>query len=430
MGKEVCVKSYFYAIKGAVFDVARTLLVFAILAIFSATATAEVITDSNFDYTLDIPEGFVVSSHTQDGLSYLFHHKRFNVSLVLKIHQKGSVENPGKSAATAALRLALDKLFAQYTIDTFDYYGVSSAIAQGQTNFGANGYEREVYTNKDTVKLWAEATTLAEGATVVLICYTPLENFSLAEQVIVSTLNSLHPNPCDKKPKMGFFTYYAFPRTKNIPVTLTVGGKTIKTQLDSDDKKAAKFLIDCEYKVLTMYAGDGAWQEAWVRYYRAIYRDSLARLEMVARDVGCALMPSMKKANKGEPLRALNEVLLSWVQSFKYARSNEEKTNSDFTPLPDALLGEGNDCDSRSMLCAVLINALGGNAAMFVSREYHHALYGVEFKEVTGAAIKVSGENGAWYLLCETTGNAVAPGLVSKDMTDTLKWIPITFEVK
>ena len=46
---------------------------------------AEKITDRDFHFSLDIPEGFEVADYTEDGMSYIFSHPNIPVTLVMKI---------------------------------------------------------------------------------------------------------------------------------------------------------------------------------------------------------------------------------------------------------------------------------------------------------------------------------------------------------
>lgn len=216
-------------------------------------------------------------------------------------------------------------------------------------------------------------------------------------------------------------TTYAFPRNNPKNVSVSIGGKIINTQIDADDNVANQFVIDCEFAVLSLYANDKKWQEAWKRYYRMIYKDSYGRLKKVAFDINAQIEPIIKKSDNQE--FAIDEMLLNWVQNFDYKRDNRKKTSSDFTNLIDTFLGGGSDCDSRSMLMCVLLKNIGIDSVLFVSREYSHAVYGADINS-WGAKINVEGKE---YLLGETTAKDIKPGLIAKEFSDTSKWIPIVF---
>ena len=54
----------------------RAALFISLLFSFS-NLFAEKITDRDFGFSLDIPEGFEIADYTQDGMSYIFSHSTF-----------------------------------------------------------------------------------------------------------------------------------------------------------------------------------------------------------------------------------------------------------------------------------------------------------------------------------------------------------------
>lgn len=397
-----------------------------LLFILIHSAFAEIITDDDYGYELDIPENFELNQSTPDNKSFLFYYKKTNVYLILKICDYGGEDTKAPiTSAKTALCVTLDKIFADYSVDTFDYYGTPVAISNGTTSFTDTSKMQSEYANKDSMSFWAESADLkGKNAAVVLISYTPKLSFVLNQQFITSTLNSLVLKNITDTATMGLFTYYAYPSKMAKGVTLRINGHDVKTSLCIDDAEAARFVIDCEWAVLSQYAGDEKWQEAWVRYYRAIFRDSFARLNTISTDIYSAIIGDAKKANKNDPNAALNEILLSWVQSFSYERDNKTASASDFTALPEIFLGKGSDCDSRSLLMCVLLKHMGLDTCLFVSQEYHHAIYGAQVN-IKGAKINVDNK---WYLLGETTAKNIAPGFIAQTMNDTDKWIPVTIK--
>ena len=53
--------------------------------LFSGFSFAEKITDRDFGFSLDIPEGFEIADYTQDGMSYVFFFFFLPVTLVMNI---------------------------------------------------------------------------------------------------------------------------------------------------------------------------------------------------------------------------------------------------------------------------------------------------------------------------------------------------------
>lgn len=386
-------------------------VLFLILVMIPVCVHAEEITDSDFGYSLDVPEGYSVAEYTPDGMSWHFSHDRLPVSLILKLYADGRYDS-----CDEALSGTLDKLSAQYDIDVFEWQGEPSAIASFEMSLGtSSGYSG-----------WATGVLLPEtGAQLVLVCYADKAKADSCQQFIISTLNSLCIGKSGESGMFspGIFTSYAFPPAGKKPVSLSIAGISIDTEIDADDESAAQFVIDCEFAVLSLYAGNEKWKEAWIRYYKCIFRDSFARMKNAARDIQNVLLPVAKRRNKANPSAAMNELLLGWVQGFRYERQNSSEKQSDFANLPSVLCGAGSDCDSRSMLMCALLGNMGIKANLFVSREYSHAVYGADIN-VPGAKITV-GETD--YLLGETTAKNIQPGLIAAEMSDTEKWIPVDF---
>ncbi len=378
--------------------------IFLLCALFPARGGAETVTDPQFGYSLDLPEGFSLAGSTEDGMSCLFTHDRVPVQLALRLYPQAVYAD-----AEAALSGALEKLSAQGDIDRLEWRGTPCAVAVFSVRLpGADAPSRG----------WAEAVSLPGKETqLVLLCYADSDREHDLEQFIVSVLNSL---AIDRESLHcpGILTAYAFPPEGAQDVTVRIGGREIRTELDKSDIRAAEFVVECEFAVLSLYADSASWREAWQRYYRLIFRDSFGRLGKAAADLFDALYPAARRENPQNPEAALLRTLLAWAQNFSYER---RKTKSDFTSLPAALAGAGSDCDSRSLLLCALLENMGVKSALFVSREYSHAVCGFDI-DAAGAKISAGGRD---YLLCETTAKGVAPGLIAQDRSDTSKWIPV-----
>lgn len=383
-----------------------SVFIFLICVLFPPLLSAEEVIDNDYGYSLDLPEGFSVAEYTQDGFSYRFVHDKMPVSLILKLYTDNKF-----NSSEQALSGTLDKLSAKYEIDKFEWRNVDCAISS---------FEMKLPNTKGS-KGWSVGVPLVQkNAHLVLLCYADLDKALNCEQFIISSLNSL---AIDRGSYFspGIITTYAFPRNNLKDVSILVNGKNIKTQIDADDNIANQFVVDCEFAVMSLYANDKNWVKAWQRYYRAIYRDSYGRLKKVAFDINSELDDVVSSSEN--PNFEIDKFLLNWVQSFDYKRDNKSKTSSDFTNLIDTLLNRGSDCDSRSMLMCVLLNNMGIDSVLFVSREYSHAIYGSDVN-AWGAKIKVGEKE---YLLGETTARDIEPGLIAKEFSDTYKWIPVVF---
>ena len=382
-------------------------LFYFLFIIFAITSYSfsEQITDRDFGFSLDIPEGFEIADYTEDGMSYVFSHPNIPVTLVMKLTE----EKNAKSAAEV-LNINLKKLNASGETDSFKWNGTVCGIS----NFSMS--------LDDNYSGWAvSAPVKIQDYYVILLCYAP-ESKKGCEQFIISTINSLSINN-EYLNTPGIITSYAFPPEGSESVLLKIGGKEIKTSLDKSDEEAAKFVIDLEYSVLNLYANHKMWKEAWQRYYRMIYRDNAGRLQQTAKNIYDSIYPELKKSKPQDADIKYAQALLSWVQTFGYKRA-QSKIESDFTSLPASIKGKGSDCDSRSMLVSVLLNYTGIDTAMLISREYSHA---VVVTDIPAPGQTFTMENGREYLFGETTAR-VTWGMLAQDQADRTKWIPVTFD--
>lgn len=382
----------------------RNAFLFILILFVLSPAFAEKITDRDFHFSLDIPEGFEVADYTEDGMSYVFSHPNIPVTLVMKI------TNEPSSNSVLVLKKNLNKLNAKGDTDSYNWNGTSVGVS----NF--------TMTIDDDYFGWGvTAPVKIKDYYVLLLCYAP-QSKKGCEQFIISTINSL----CIDENYLntpGIITSYAFGKEGRKVINLNIGGKDIKTSLDKVDIEAAKFTVDLEYSVLTLYANHKMWKEAWQRYYRMIYRDNAGRMQQAAADIYNALYPELKKSAPQDADIKYAQKLLSWVQGFDYERAHN-KNESDFTSIPAAISGKGSDCDSRSMLISILLNYAGLDTAILISSEYSHA---VVVTDIPAPGQTFTMENGREYLFGETTAK-VTWGMIAKDHADRTKWIPVSFE--
>lgn len=381
------------------------IFVFLLLSsIFSLNA--ESISDKDFKFSLDIPEGFQIDSYTEDGMSYIFSHPNIPVTLVLRIYN-----NLDKTDSSSVLKNTLSKLSAKSDIDSFYWSEKTCAISSFSMTIDQN------------YKGWAIcAPSLIEGSYINLMCYAPSDKEAACEQFIMSTLNGLCINP-DYYYVPGIITSYAFPSQGKTQNKVTINNKTIISQIDKADIEASNFVIELEYSVLKLYAKHALWKEAWQRYYKMIYRDAFGRLEDFSEKTFEALYPLAEKENPSNPDITYAQYLLSWVQTFNYQRAGDIN-DSDFTSPLAAICGQGNDCDSRSMLLSILLNSIDVESILLFSIDYSHAMAATNIK-APGQTYKLE-ENQKEYIFGETTDN-VTWGMIVQDQSDRSKWIPVTF---
>ena len=202
---------------------------------------------------------------------------------------------------------------------------------------------------------------------------------------------------------------FAFPPKRTEKKTLSFGETKLELAWNADEAKEEEDLAGREFRVLQAYAQNEAlWRPAWARAYRMIYRESAASLDELASRID-PLLPD-------DPTEAAR-ALLSWVQGFHYERDQQ---GSDFVaPLDSAYEGRG-DCDSRAMVMAIILERRGVDAVLMVSRDYSHALLGLD---VPGGGQRFPFED-KQYLVAETTAK-VGLGMIAADQADWSKWIGI-----
>lgn len=388
-------------------------IITVIFCINFQNAYSEVIYDSDFDILLDVPEGFKIADYSEDGFSYTLEHPNIPVTLAFSL-QNNQKNNSNTENPKQTLNTALNKLSANYDIDSFDWYTNICAISTFSFNLDKS------------YKGWAVSTpTKISNFNLVLLCYAPAKDFEKCEQFIISTLNSLTIST-EQMNIPGIITSYAFPQTTKQEITLNIANKKIKSELFTADLEASQFVVDLEYAVLTLYSNHKKIKEAWERYYRMIYKDSYSRILPTSKKILNTFQNEASQNNKKLTTIEYAQILLSWVQNFEYRRANS-KVESDFTSIPATICGQGSDCDSRSMLLCILLKSIGIETIMYFSPEYSHAITatqidapGYKFK------LKVSENQNIELLVGETTAK-VTWGMIASDMTDESKWLPVIF---
>jgi len=284
--------------------------------------------------------------------------------------------------------------------DFFDYHNKRTAIIE--LNFGD-------YAG------WGLCVELSGSRPPILLAlaYGPADMKEI-ELFNLSALDSICPS-MEERYYPGPIMEYGYPRGEMKPVTLAGG---ISAIIRENDVEAAQILIEREFKILQNYANTPYWKEAWIRYYRFIYRDSWDRItnpvSALARQLGGS-------TTAGEDAgKVFAQKALAFVQGFTYER---DLNGSDFVNLVTAVTEGRGDCDSRAMLWAVILAHADIRAAMMVSRQYDHAM---GLAEVAGTGARFEAYGSRW-LVAETT-DSVDIGLIRQDVSDPAHWIGIIFD--
>jgi hypothetical protein len=180
----------------------------------------------------------------------------------------------------------------------------------------------------------------------------------------------------------GAVTTYLHPR--GAWVRGRVAGFNQEVNFRQNDAQGAQSVVDREFAVMRLYVNSAHWQEAWKRFYRAIFKDSFDRLTNAAFILernwnNTVLGPSEGvKAEEAERLgerpgeaSGIAAKALEWVQTFTYER---DLMGTDFVNLVSAAQEGRGDCDSRAMLWAIILEQANIPAGIMVSREFSHAM--------------------------------------------------------
>lgn len=347
----------------------------------------------------DLPENFSVTSKSADGMSWQLANATAPVDAIVRIYAKNRYKS-----AEEAVKNTLKVLNLQNESENFRWRNTGCTIASFKGNL----------MGKSTMGYALGITVPSSEEKAVFLAWYDSKHNGKYDSFVTSFLDSVLVDEGSYF-EAGPVTQYLFPaEKKDLNVELEIEGRKITSQLSSNDKEASSYLISREYEVLCMYYNKQNWQEAWKRYYRMIFKDSYERLQKVSFDIYNEISPLCTDDTD------LAQKLLSWTQDFKYER---EKNSSDFAPLPSMILGDGSDCDSRSMLLCVLLTSMNQDAVMMVSAKYAHAMAAIT-SDHKGHSFKHNNKN---YLMGETTVKGLTWGKIAQEHDNSSNWIFIDF---
>ncbi|GHU56441.1 hypothetical protein FACS189442_5010 [Spirochaetia bacterium] len=252
---------------------------------------------------------------------------------------------------------------------------------------------------------------------LLALSYGPAGKADL-EILHLSALDSIAPSAAEQH-YCGPVTEFFRPRGELKPAALA-GAPGVEALIAENDAEAAQALVDREYTLLRRYERSPLWKEAWVRFYRAIYRDSWERIADACFQLERRW--AVQALHEGTTLSgaALASKALALVQGFTYER---DLAGSDFVNLVSAVQEGRGDCDSRSLLWTILLAQADIPSGIMVSKDYSHAM-GLTDIPGTGARFELEGKK---WLVAETT-TPVAIGLIREDISGKNHWLGVTFE--
>jgi hypothetical protein len=404
----------------------RLFLCGIVALILGLTVQAEPLSSPTWGFRLDLPEGYeLTGGDTRNQFSFT---SSFGTFFDISVYTN-------KSSASALADEIEKKLSNKGKKRVIAYNGTDAVVMELQF---ANPLQKN--TNYTGWALCMELETQAnnkarkEKAFLWAMAYGPSkQEFN---NLHLSVLDSIEGGERDRR-LPGLMTEYLYPRGKWVQKNLA--NTSQKANFRENDEKAAQSVVEREYKVMQMYLKSPKWQEAWKRFYRAIYKDSFDRLANAAFLLerswnNSVLGPSGEGVNVEESRRMgkrsaeaafIASKTLEWVQTFKYER---DLAGSDFVNLVTAAQQGRGDCDSRVLLWAVVLMQSDIPAGIMVSREYSHAM-GLANVEGKGARFSMkdgSGKDIRW-LVAETT-TKVGLGLIGETVSETSKWLGISLD--
>jgi len=391
------------------------ILLILFVAVSATTLPAQtVFQNPDYDYVVDIPVGWQVIDGAQADFINFADPQRQAVFQIIAF--------PGDRFATVAEidSFVRTQFSAEGDSAPFEYLGARAIFADYGFSVGAfsvRGYM--VFIN-------------GEDHDFAVMTYAPVDSYEAYHDFLLSAVDSFSMNAETRTKPGPVSVFFAEPiaqeGSSDAQLTLPSGrSATLPLAVASPEAQdAANVLIEREARILVQYATEpgaspriGAepgppWAQAWRRYFRMIYRDNFARLEPVTE----ALFEDL--AREDVPRNEIPAVLLGWLQSARYERT---RSISDLMS-PGACLTEfAGDCDSLGLTYAIMLTQMGFDAILMVSREFSHALVGVD---VPGEGARFPFQNRQW-LVAELTAE-VPIGQIAQEMSDIGGWIGIKLD--
>ncbi|HTX73030.1 MAG TPA: hypothetical protein VMC79_09420 [Rectinemataceae bacterium] len=380
---------------------------------------------SDFGFVVDMPAGFVPGEG--DGKTK-FSYTDPNDGMEFDIR----VYEPGRFATVEALAADIkSRLASTGEVDSFSYEGRKAVLEE--LNFALNGVTEKGYAiliqgrpSPPTATAAPSATAPSSGPgsaplqsepSFALLAFSGADHFEAYADLLLSCLDSFSIDSAALR-SPGPLSQYVLPWPPQRTQTKTVrlpGGSSAELPWSDEEGAQEVDTATREYKVLASYAeSQDLWVDAWARFYRMVYRESAARLDRLSLEFSRLLPPN-------DPTEDARQVL-AWVQGFVYQR--DEKGIDFVTPLHAAFEQRG-DCDSRAIVMAIILERLGIDCVLMLSREYSHAMLGVN---VPGGGQRFPWK-GTSYLVAETTAK-VGLGMIAASQSDFSKWLGVQLELR
>jgi hypothetical protein len=394
---------------------AKSLIFLPLIILINSLAFSSPLESPSWGFSLDLPEGYALTGGDRKD-TFSFSHPdgaSFEISVSYSAPAQRNETRPAAYASVEDMaRDVKTKLNSSGDIETFDYRGKKAALLELAFSLqGADRMSGWALCLELALPNQAPASNASSSKPLLLaMAYGPAGKQGL-DVLHISALDSIAPEWPDKLAP-GPITEFSYPREKRVKASIY--GLDCEAWIFEEDADAAQAIIDREFEVFRRYQNSPSWKEAWIRFYRAIYRDSFERLVDIAFQVERKLnVPPLEN-------RDFANQALKWVQSFEYER---DLFGSDFINLVSSATEGRGDCDNRAMLWAVILKQACIPSAMMVSPTYAHAM-GLADLPGLGARFEVNKQR---LLVAETTVD-VSIGLIGETVSEIDQWLGILFE--
>ena len=345
--------------------------------------------------SIDMPSGFTAGDG--DGRTrFSYFDPAGELELDILVHEPQRFSTAGAMAAET-----LSKLGSRGDTSTFGYAGRDAAISE--LAFPLNGTARKGYAVFVAGK--------AGEAGYALIAHVDAARFDAYGEYLISCLDGFSIDRAARRepgPVSQFLLPWPADRTARRTVALPAGPADVAWS--AEEAAHELDLAIREYRVLALYAEtEDLWIDAWARFYRMVYRESAARLDGLTE----AFARSLPLDDPTECARRV----LAWVQGFT---DTPDDSGIDFVPPLPAAFERRGDCDARAVVMAIVLERLGIDCVLMISREYSHAMVGVGVPG-GGQRFTVGGRD---YLVAETTAK-VGIGMIDAGQADFSKWLGV-----
>jgi hypothetical protein len=351
--------------------------------------------DSGAGFFVDLPAGFAAGeSDGLTGFSYVDPQQRMEFAV--------RVYAPGRFASAEAMAAEiLGRLGSSGQRTAFLYEGRPAVIAE--VSFAPAAATRRGY----AVFIAGQAERAH-----ALLAHVDASRFDVYADLIISCLDGFSVDRAARRapgPISQFLLPWPPERPRRRLVRLPAAG-AVELPWSPEELRHELYVAEREHRILTRYAQSRTlWVDAWARFYRMVYRESAARLDSIAEAFARPL-------RLDDPTELTRQALL-WVQGFTFRR---DVAGLDFSPPLAAAYEQVADCDARAMVMGILLERLGIDCVLMLSREYSHAMLGVD---VPGGGQRFA-FGGRAYLVAETTAG-VGLGMIDASQADFSKWLGV-----